>query len=103
MLFFTRAFICIGTVVVLAEGLAPADVVRDAAGTLTPATLQPAATLCRIHPDTCLAVATAAIHAIPPDETATLTHTGAGRLRPVSARRGSTRLPELSSRPLMPR
>ena len=107
MLFFTRAFICIGAVVVLAEGFGPADAVRhasDAARTLTPgAALAPAAALCRAHPEACVSIAAAALHMLPGEDGTPPPPLPPVPPRPAPGRRGATSLPELSSRALVPR
>ena len=59
MLFFTRAFLCIGTIVVLAEGLGPADLwtkSKDAAGTAVRSAAAPLSNVCRTRPADCIAV-----------------------------------------------
>lgn len=66
MLFFTRAFLCIGTVVVLAEGFGPNDLLktsRDAAGALSGSASASLEGLCRARPADCLAVVKAAVTA----------------------------------------
>lgn len=63
MLFFTRAFLCIGTVVVLAEGFGPGDLLktsREAAGALGGSAATSLGALCRTRPADCMAVVEAA-------------------------------------------
>lgn len=63
MLFFTRAFLCIGTVVVLAEGFGPGDLLntsREAAGALGGSASTSIAAMCRARPADCMAVVRAA-------------------------------------------
>lgn len=64
MLFLTRACLCIGTIMVLAEG---ADLKRlmpgDAAGTLAESAARPLQAFCRERPAACVAAIGAAVQA----------------------------------------
>ena len=63
MLFFTRAFLCIGTIIVLAEGFGPGDLPtsrQKAADLAARAAATQVEALCRSRPSDCLSVATSA-------------------------------------------
>lgn len=111
MLFFTRAFVCIGTVVLLAEGFGLSDVPRASrvtAEAIGPAVLGPVAALCRSKPETCMSIAAAAARTAVDDAPAADAGGVAGgrtarpKLQPLS-RREPARASELSSRAFVPR
>ncbi len=92
MLFFTRACLCIGTIVVLAEGLGPADVVsrsREAAGAAAGSIPGPLSVLCRAHPDDCVGVATNAVGMVAGTAFARSGLSGRGHSGRLLERRGS--------------
>ncbi len=104
MLFYTRAFLCIGTIVVLAEGVQPAAWWRnstDVARTAVPAAIGSLATLCRTRPGDCAAIARGAqtLAASPAEQ-----HPDKARMRsPTQPRQGAAKPVELSSGPSIPR
>ena len=66
MLFLTRACLCIGTIVVLAERVDLGDlasVPRDAAGSLAASAARPIEAFCRERPADCIAAVKAAVQA----------------------------------------
>lgn len=110
MLFFTRACLCIGAIVVLAEGFGPADLVgesREAAGTLAHSAATRIEALCRSEPADCLAVATAAMGAAAPghgtDASVSAPRREAGKGARPALRRDNGRGGDLSLRPAVPK